>query len=276
MSQVRTSEKAREILLELAEKFGKTEFVDSSAKLLIDARAFAKPSSSWSLGNQLAMYFHDTLDARGYNQWYKVGRYVKKGAKAIYILGPMTRKIKPEKDEEERTIITGFRAIPVFRFEDTEGEPLKEYKPEKLPPLYGLAEKNGITVQYTDSSHGEYGSICIPEKHMTLSTESPDTFLHELMHLYDDKRMKLKPGQDPIQETVAQLGACVLAKMYGYDVAAHTWNYIAAYTGSKDPKVVGNMCFKVLQRVQLAINKILDDAKELDIDTNEIKPIVAK
>ncbi len=263
MSQVRTSEKAREILVELAEKFGKTEFVDSSAKMLIDARTYAKPSSSWSLGNQLAMYFGGTMDARGYNQWNAVGRHVKKGAKAIYILGPMTRKIEPKEGEDERIIITGFRAIPVFRFEDTKGKPLKEYKPKTLPPLYHLAEENDIKVEYIESRHGEYGSIHIPTKNMTLSTESPDTFLHELMHLYDNKSQELKPGQDPIQETVAQLGACVLAKMYGYDVEAHTWNYISAYAGSKDPKAVGNMCFKVLQRVQLAINKILDDAQEL-------------
>ncbi|HBQ26698.1 MAG TPA: hypothetical protein DD791_09935, partial [Syntrophomonas sp.] len=44
----------------------------------------------------------------------------------------------------------GFKAIPVFRYEDTEGEelPLKpDYKPAELPPLYDVALEFG-TVNY--------------------------------------------------------------------------------------------------------------------------------
>lgn len=105
---------------------------------------------------------------------------------------------------------------------------------------------------------------------MTLSTEAPDAFLHELVHWYDDKNKKLKPGQDPEQETVAQLGACVLAKMYGYDSESYTWNYIAAYAEADSPQDVGQMCFKVLSRVQKAITVILDDAESLPIQVGTI------
>jgi len=35
---------------------------------------------------------HDTEDARGFRQWQKVGRRVKKGAKAFYILAPIRKK----------------------------------------------------------------------------------------------------------------------------------------------------------------------------------------
>lgn len=255
------TKKAASLLQDFAQRFSEKEFPDKCAKTFISAPDL--PSSSWSLGNRILMMFGETSDARGFRQWQKAGRYVKKGAKAMYILVPMHKKITDKETDEERTVIVGFRGAPVFRYEDTEGAALKEYKPRALPPLYGLAKKNNVDIQWKSSGHGEYGSMSIDGKRMTLSTESPDTFLHELMHLYDGKQNKLVGGQDPVQETVAQLGACVLAKLYGYDVEDYTWNYISAYADSKNPQEIGAMCFKTLGRVQKVIDAILSDAESL-------------
>lgn len=260
---MKNSEKATVLLKNIVELFSKKEFAGTCAKVFINAKDI--PSSSWSLGNQILMLFSGTDDARGYRQWEQVKRHVKKGSKAIYILVPMQKKIKDKNKDENKIITIGFRGMPVFRYEDTEGESLKEYTPKVLPPLFDLAEKNNISVRWKNTRHGEYGSINLESKGMTLSTESPDTFLHELVHWYDNKNVKLKPGQDPIQETVAQLGACVLAKMYGYNSERYTWNYIAGYTGSDSPQDVGQMCFKVLSRVQKAITAILKDAESIPI-----------
>ncbi len=260
---MKNSEKATVLLKEIAEVFSKKEFASNCAKVFINAKENDIPSSSWSMGNQLLMLFSGTDDARGYRQWGQVKRHVKKGSKAIYILVPMVKKIKDKKTDEERTVTIGFRGVPVFRYEDTEGEALKAYTPRTLPPLFGLAEKNGIDVRWTNTKQGEYGSMNHTDKSMTLSTEAPDTFLHELMHWYDGKNVKMVNGQDPEQETVAQLGACVLAKLYGYDSESYTWNYIASYAKAESPQDVGQMCFKVLSRVQKAITAILDDAESL-------------
>ncbi len=74
------------------------------------------------------MLLNNTEDARGFNQWREAGRYVKKGSKAFYILAPMFKKIREEKvssgEITEKEILAGFRAVAVFRFEDTEGEPI--------------------------------------------------------------------------------------------------------------------------------------------------------
>ena len=260
---MKNSEKATVLLKNIVELFSKKEFAGTCAKVFINAKDI--PSSSWSLGNQILMLFSRTNDARGYRQWEQEKRHVKKGSKAIYILVPMQKKIKDKNKDEDKIITIGFRGMPVFRYEDTEGESLKEYTPKVLPPLFDLAEKNNISVRWKNTRYGEYGSINLESKGMTLSTESPDTFLHELVHWYDNKNVKLKPGQDPIQETVAQLGACVLAKMYGYNSERYTWNYIAGYTGSDSPQDVGQMCFKVLSRVQKAITAILKDAESIPI-----------
>ena len=249
------------ILVGIVKQFSQKQFPLMCAKSFISAPGI--PSSSWSLGNQIVMRMSGTADARGYNQWRKVYRNVKKGAKAMHILVPARRKIIDHNDDDrEKHIISGFITSPVFRYEDTEGAPLPEYKPAVLPPLLKLAEHEGIDVKWVNSKFGEYGSIDTKGKIMTLSTDSVDTFLHELVHWYDRKNVKVwKNGQDPEQETVAQLGACVLSEMYGYNVKEFTWNYIASYARSDSPEKVGKMCLKVLGRVQKAINNMLEDAK---------------
>jgi hypothetical protein len=42
------------------------------------------PAEKWSLLNRTLMFLVGTADARGYQQWKKVGRQVKKGAKAFW------------------------------------------------------------------------------------------------------------------------------------------------------------------------------------------------
>lgn len=250
------------LLHKIAEQFSQKEFPRACAKTFITVPDGNIPSSSWSLGNKILMMMSGTADARGYRQWEKVGRHVKKGSKAIYILVPMTKKIEDKKTGEERVAMIGFRGAPVFCYEDTEGQRLKTYEPRVLPPLFDLAKKNGIDVRYANSKNGEYGSIQLHTKKITLSTESHDTFLHELMHWYDGKKYKLKPKQDAEQEIVAQLGACVLAEMYGYDAREYTWNYVSSYAETKSPQEIGQRCFRVLGRVQQAVNAILYDADE--------------
>ena len=63
------------------------------------------PSSYWSLANRLITLAKGTIDARGFQQWKKAGRKVKKGAKAFHILAPITRKVKSEDPEEEYKLI---------------------------------------------------------------------------------------------------------------------------------------------------------------------------
>ncbi len=121
-----------------------------------------KPSSNWSLGNQLIqMIVGETNDARTFNQWNKVGRYVKKGSKAFHILAPIqfkTIKVNKETQEQKEVyVLGGFRGIPVFKMEDTDGAGLKTYEPKTILPLKQVAETWGITVQYNQSMRGEYG-----------------------------------------------------------------------------------------------------------------------
>ena len=89
----------------------------------------------WSFNNrmvalsQLAARGVDISQAHlmGFKQWKALDRSVQKGAKAVWILAPMTRRIREEDADgtvTESHRVTGFNAVPVFNVTDTEGKPL--------------------------------------------------------------------------------------------------------------------------------------------------------
>jgi hypothetical protein len=253
-----SQDKVSQVITQIVELFGSKELPSYCAKMIIDAPE--KPSSNWSLGNQLLMLFHGTQDARGFQQWKEVNRFVKKGAKAFYILGPVIVNKKSENPEEKTAlskILVGFRAIAVFSLEDTEGQELPVYHPRTFPPLLSVAKKWGLSVEY-EKLNGAYGYFSPTEQKIVLSTEEVGTFFHELGHAAHSKIGKLEAGQNAEQETTAQLTAAILCRIYGYDEDAYSWNYIASYAGARSPKAVGRLCLRVLGNVQKIINMILE------------------
>ena len=69
--------------------FQSGEFPEMAKRsILMKAYNSSAPSANWSIGNIITMLLAGTEDARGIKQWEKAGRKVKKGAKALYILGP--------------------------------------------------------------------------------------------------------------------------------------------------------------------------------------------
>ena len=266
-------EKAKEQLTKMVEILSSEKLPDTISKTYLESAGI--PSDEWTLSNRMLMYFEGTQDARGYRQWLKVGRHVKKGSKAMYILAP--RKIKKTETgddgkEREKMMMAGFVGVPVFRYEDTDGCPLVTVKnePKTVLPLKDVAEKWGISVRYDGSRHGEYGSYNLETDEIRLCTDSVDTFFHELAHKAHNKFETLKPGQDPEQETVAQLTACVLSKIYGYDVTGDTQNYIGSYAEENTPEAVGRLCFKVLGKVEKILDMILKT--EAEISAKSRKP----
>jgi len=249
-------ERANSELEKIVQLFSSTQLPDLCAKALINAREI--PSSKWSFGNQLLMLLTGTSDARGYKQWQEVGRHVKGGAKAFRILGPVFVQ-KPvdesEVDGETVEVLVGFRAIPVFRLEDTEGTELPIYTPRNPPPLLEVAERFGMCVNYVRLSAGVYGYTDYERKIIGLATESWDVFWHELAHaIHRSFEPKTGQSQEPEAETVAQLVAATLARLYGKPADGFSWTYIASQAQSSSPQVVGRLCMRVLDRTK----KVLD------------------
>jgi len=113
--------------------------------------------------------------------------------------------------------LTGFGCKPVFRFEDTGGEPL-EYEQISIPelPLIQKALEWGISVKCIPGDYSYYGFYSAPRKEIALATPEEKVFFHELSHAAHEKvKGQLKSGQDPLQEIVAELSAASLCMLVG-------------------------------------------------------------
>jgi antirestriction protein ArdC len=66
----------------------------------------------------------------GFHAWKALGRSVRKGERAIWILAPLARTIRETDEstgeESARRVVTGFRGVPVFDVAQTDGTPLAE------------------------------------------------------------------------------------------------------------------------------------------------------
>src|SRR5659263_436895 len=195
------------------------------------------PADKWSFLNRVLMYLNDTDDARGFRQWQQVGRY---GSKAFYIIGPVTKKITAEKSlesgekvREEKQIIAGFKAISVFRIEDTEGEPIiREAFKVNIPYEFnGIIEELGLKVQPVRFCGSAYGSYNLLNKEIRLASPDIEIFLHELSHAVDDRLTGLRPGQQKDQEVTAEFNAAVIAHLMGYKIPlGNVREYIENYS----------------------------------------------
>lgn len=259
----------------LIDLFASGELPTHIARTWIRTQQNDRPCASWSWGNQVLMMLADTEDARGYRQWEAVGRHVKKGARAFYILAPLTRKITkkdvdPDTGEEvERTFVQvyGFKAIPVFRVEDTEGAPITypNYAPPTPPPLQAVAAAWGYTVTYGPGDGQCFGWTNAAIKRIHLMTEEPGTFWHELGHAADARHHDLKGGQQPDEEIVAETVAAVLALTHGQDLGrlGYTRAYIEGYAqaAKKSPTAA---IMGLLERIRLALMEITTTAAALE------------
>jgi len=264
------------------------------------------PSSKWSISNQMLMLIHGTHDARGFKQWLAVGRRVKKGGKAFSILAPWflpAAGIGPGGEAgqtdygeggEAARVLRGFNPVPVFRFEDTEGDPLEtyDYSPPSAPPLLDVAASMGIVVEYAPGEgghlHGFYRHGQEREQ-IVLMDHSDGTFWHELAHaaharvLGWDKMHQRERGTRELfhrdkaaKEVVAEVSAAAIARLYGLDYSGNAWSYLKGYIAGKGGlRLVIGLLNEIAKVVTLIFEYAEGPAFEQGVDTTE-QPIAAK
>jgi len=254
---MKLSPKAQASLDKVINKFrqGDLSAITKLARMKIDPQA---PVFKWSFSNKILAYVQsEEIDCRGFRQWEAVGRRVKKGSKAIYILRPILINVTTVGEDEEELVCTGYATVPVFPITATEGEEtLPAYIPRKLPPLYTVAQKFGISIDYLPLPTNRIGSTDREGKYITLGSHEPSVFFHELAHAIHARiEGGLKGGQHVTQETIAEFTAVVLMDLYNMgDTSGNAWNYISMY--SKDPLKAIN---KSLGTVEKILQELLND-----------------
>ena len=269
------NDKIREKLDGILERFKNGDIPEAVAYSMYPV-ADDIPSAKWSLLNRTLMFLSGTADGRGYRQWLATKRYVKKGSKCFHILVPYIRKVEDKKTGEEKDALVGFMCRAVFRYEDTDGEEL-EYKQIELPdlPLIDKAREWGISVRAIPGNYVYYGYYSPKRKEIALATPEEKTFFHELSHAaHEEVKGKLKRGQDPFQEIVAELSAQALCHIIGKqvnDTFGNSYQYIERYA-EKAKMSPHSACLKVMSQTEKVLNLIL---KGKDIKKQTIQKLAA-
>ena len=258
------SDKAKASLQTCLKRFEEGDF-STIAEIALLKRKGDIPFDKWSFSNKIISWAQSgTMDCRGYRQWEQANRKVKKGSRALYILAPLITKIEDEETGEKFNRCFGFKAVPVFSVNDTEGEPIDYgYEEVEPPPLIEVAKAFDLDVTY-EPLLGAYGSANLKTGNIRLATAEEQVFFHELVHAVRIKsgHMEINDKHDYArEEVIAEFGATVLAEMYGKDISGHAAKYIKHYSEGKDPiKVI----IGVLHEVEKVLKEIAN-IKEMEL-----------
>ncbi len=228
----------------------------------------------YSFGNVLliAMQCPQATRIAGFHAWRKLGRNVRKGEKAIWILAPVTQKIEVElrSDTDERTTETrrmpvAFKAAAVFDISQTDGEDLPEVcslldggdTTDTYSRLVDVATGIGFTVEDADFADARNGDCTHDLHRIRVAAARSDlqrvkTLVHEIAHAMLHEQFDSRP----IAELEAESIAYIVCANLGIDSGDYTFGYVSNWAGGGDEAVTA---IKALgSRVQKTADSILE------------------
>jgi len=227
---------------------------------------FSQGFRDYSLCNTLLIWTqrHNASFVAGYKAWQKKGRQVKKGSKAIRILAPMIRHSKTE-DDEDKTFVSGFRAVNVFDISQTDGPDVPEIhhgdikattaNPQDL--LARLVDTAPVPVEITSIKGEARGQYWPHEKKITVkegltAVEQCKTLLHEIGHHYALTVHEDKDSRG-VGEVIAEGIAYLTGSALGIDSGEYSFPYIATWGGGY------KALLKAADRIREYADEILDN-----------------
>jgi hypothetical protein len=268
--------------------------------------AFAAGFHTYSFGNQLLIMIQrpDATTVAGYRAWQAKGYQVRRGEKAIRVLGPVTRPVpltdtsgRPQHDDDgkqrQRREIVGVKPVSVFDISQTDGPPPPEPPRPMLlvgeaPPglwqsLAGLVDQEGFRLERGDC-HGangvtDFGARVVRVREDVDDAQAVKTLAHELGHvlLTDaiDVRGLLCRG---LREVEAESVAYLVTAAHGLDTSQYTFNYVTGWASQAGGDQSAEQVVRSTgQRVVDAVRRVLAhtdpqqspgpiDALEADLD----------
>jgi hypothetical protein len=215
------------------------------------------PCRRWSRRNQIHVFKMGFTDARTFKEWQSVSRSPKVGERAFCITAPIICK-------RTDSNVAGFRKVPVFGYEQTDGDLLPADEEERHwvedLPLIEVARSWGISVRTFDARTvhllGMYNRNTI-----LLGVQNLSTWGHELMHAAHDRlrhRAALRPHWR--SEVIAELGGSVLLRLLGEDFEsdlAGCLRYVRLCTIGEGLDAA-DACRQVVEQVCASVALILD------------------
>lgn len=234
----------------------------------------------YSFGNQILIGSQCPTATRvaGFHAWRGLGRFVKKGEKAIYITAPIVRRAREtneaqagdsEGDSTQRRSVAGFRATTVFDLSQTDGEPLPE-APEHnateggedlLPRLEAAVSSFGVALRYAvipGRAEGySTGGLVVIEESQPVPAKC-GTIAHELAHELLHQGQGSTRGTKQQRELEAEAVAFVVLDHYGMRSGSQFYLHAYGITGemlTASMQTISATARQIIQRIDGASDK---------------------
>lgn len=259
----------------------------------------------YSMRNQLLILQQNpyATQVAGYGAWQAAGRQVRRGEKAIFVLGPLTRVLtdvdgQPQLDANgtPRRGVYGFKPLPVFDISQTDGPPLPD--PGSVGPsilsgqgpegmweeLTGFIESRGFTVGLASDLSGAEGVTRFGPREVLILDDHPPAHAasvlaheagHVVLHQPDPGRGLSCRG---LVEVEAESFAFVVAAEHGLDSAASSFSYLAGWATAaarEQDSAPEDVIVRVAERVHHAVMGYLDFRQSPDPVTEGV-PVAAR
>lgn len=223
---------------------------------------------SWNNTLLIMIQCPEATQVAGYRTWQGLGRQVRKGEKSIGILAPMFAKAKDKNGEDEKRLI-GFRAVSVFDYSQTDGDPLptsgvallEGEAPEGLwDALAAQVEANGYALERGDCggangwTNGTTKTIRVRDD--VSDAQAVKTLAHEVAHMMLHMDSDDAMTHRGLAEVEAESVGYIVAGAHGMDTSGYSFGYISGWAGSAEADAVR----QTGERVQRTARKIIQTA----------------
>ncbi|MDE3840963.1 LtrC (plasmid) [Bacillus methanolicus] len=276
-------EKVKELVSILEEGVKNFSYSPEEFKALLEMKALMPNYSFRNIMVAKAQYPNASFFAP-LKRWNELGRKVKKGSKAIRIFKPRFKEVETEDGTGEvETKLIGFLTVPVFAYEQTEGEPLPIDKviinlegdcPEArqiIEYAEQIARKDNCSVIYGDAegANGYYQ----PSKHEIVVSEALSinhrckTLIHELVHSkvhrYDTSSSTSE------KEVVAEGAAFVVCSFFGLDTSDYSFRYVKSWSKNDEDSLLkyGSQICDISGRIIEEFRRLMEEKAEKGLQT---------
>ena len=238
----------------------------------------------------------------GYRAWQAMGHQVRRGEKAIKILGPVTRKIElvdrttgeliRDADGRPRHVRQLVGVRPVSVFDVSQVDPPVQTPPEpkllrgQAPPglwdsLAELVEAEGFRLTRGDcgGANGltDYTAREVRVRADVDDAQSTKSLIHELAHVY----IRPEPGEPYAgacrgrREVEAESVAYVVAAAHHLETSQYTFNYVAGWAAQAATLEHGidAVVAETGARVIATADKILQHTQPVDLETGLVDAV---
>jgi DNA polymerase III sliding clamp (beta) subunit (PCNA family) len=244
--------------------------------------SYAARFHRYSWRNTLLIMFQrpEAYFVAGYHRWRDLGRSVKRGAKAIWILAPARYHKTVAKDDGDTEEVEAlyFRPVPVFADVDTEGDgPIPNFRPDLpeadalLPALHEVAASWGVPVLRVQCEGNGWSDGTRVNINPNLSEGiAAQTLIHELSHhLLRHRDLSEKHAWDRrLFEGEAEGVKVVVLRYFGVDTTGNGAAYLRAHGATAE--VVRRSAHRIMQTAKQVI-----EALEEALAEPEAQPVAA-